>query len=66
MNNIVTFPSSVNPDDTLEEHAAEIRKGLQDIRRAMSNALDIARGRTALKHCQGSGARWQVGQMAAR
>jgi hypothetical protein len=41
-NNIVTFPSPVNPDDTLEEHAAEIRKGLQDIRRAMSNALDIA------------------------
>jgi hypothetical protein len=46
MNNIVTFPSpvniSVNPDDTLEEHAAEIRKGLQDIRRVLSNALDIA------------------------
>jgi Protein of unknown function (DUF3102) len=42
MNNIVTFPPSVNPDDTLEEHAAKIRKGLQDIRRTMSNALDIA------------------------
>jgi hypothetical protein len=46
MSNIVSFPSpvniDVNPDDTLEEHAAEIRKGLQDIRRALSNALDIA------------------------
>ena len=46
MANIVTFPSpvniSVNPDDTLEEHAAEIRKGLQDMRRVWSNALDIA------------------------
>src|SRR5258708_1282468 len=46
MSNIVTFPApvniDVNPDDSLEEHAAEIRKGLQDIRRAMSNALDIA------------------------
>jgi hypothetical protein len=42
MNNIVPVSSSVNPDDTLEEHAAKIRKGLQDIRRAMSNALDIA------------------------
>jgi hypothetical protein len=42
MMDIVTFPSFVNTDDTLEEHAAEIRRGLQEIQRAMSNALDIA------------------------
>jgi hypothetical protein len=42
MIDIVTFSTTVNPDDTLEEHAAEIRKGLQNIRRVLSNALDIA------------------------
>jgi hypothetical protein len=38
----MTFSITVNPDDTLEEHAAEIRKGLQEIRSVLSNALDIA------------------------
>jgi hypothetical protein len=42
MDNIVTLPASVNPDDTLEEHAAEIRRGLQEIQRAMANALALA------------------------
>jgi hypothetical protein len=38
----LSAPAAVNPDDTLEEHAAEIRRSLQDIRRVLSNALDIA------------------------
>ena len=42
MNNIVTFPTAVNPDDTLGEHAAEICNGMRALRLAMSNALDIA------------------------
>jgi hypothetical protein len=42
MIDIVTFSTAVNPDDTLEEHAAEIRKGMHELWLTVSNALDIA------------------------
>jgi hypothetical protein len=42
MIDIITFPTAVNPDDSLEEHAAAIRDGLRAFRLTMSNALDIA------------------------
>jgi hypothetical protein len=42
MTDIVTFSTTVNPDDTLEEHAAEIRKGIRDLQTQMCNALHIA------------------------
>jgi hypothetical protein len=42
MIDIVTFSTTVNPDDTLEEHAAAIRDGMHAFWLTMSNALDIA------------------------
>jgi len=41
MNNIVRFSASVNPDDDLDTHAAEIRKGIQEMQTQMRNALRI-------------------------
>jgi DUF3102 family protein len=42
MMDIVTSSTAINPDDTLEEHAAAIREGMRAFWLTMSNALDIA------------------------
>jgi Protein of unknown function (DUF3102) len=42
MMNIVTLTPDVNPDNTLEEHAAAIRNGLREIEIQMRNALRIS------------------------